>query len=253
MFPPASRAGATIWAGKVGEEESVPSQAGVSTLLLPTRTPRPLSAHLTPISPGLAERQRSPSRRGPAPSLQLPSSSSSCSSRRERQFSLSERACSFLGPAPPSSNPERAWGQERRGDTVSGPQPRFLEDAYQMPCGERRAQLWALPPPPPPAGSSSPPPLNNLQGPATTLTPLHTSIPPGRFLKPPLASVRGKGVGQRTSPSLSAGSQLTLSILPREKQGMGGGQGLEGSPRASPETRKDRAGPQGSEGVDRAL
>ena len=102
-------------------------------------------------------------------------------------------------------------------------------------------------------GSSSPPPLNNLQGPATTLTPLHTSIPPGRFLKPPLASVRGKGVGQRTSPSLSAGSQLTLSILPREKQGMGGGQGLEGSPRASPETRKDRAGPQGSEGVDRAL
>ena len=76
---------------------------------------RPHNAHLTPISPGLVERQRSPSRRGPAPSLQLPSSSSSCSSRRERQFSLSERACSFLGPAPPSSNPERAWGQGRRG------------------------------------------------------------------------------------------------------------------------------------------
>lgn len=93
-------------------------------LLLPT----PYNTHLAPISPGLDERQRSPSRRGPAPSLQLPSSSSSCSSRRERQFSLSERACSFLGPAPPSSNPDRAWGQ---GKTQSAEwQSQSLEDSF---------------------------------------------------------------------------------------------------------------------------
>lgn len=150
MFPPASRAGTAICAGKVREKKSgYPSKAGsplccsswsTSRAAVPA-TPTPASlcylpgakgahplmtvpaphcphqCYWAPISPGLAERQRSPSRRGPAPSLQLPSSSSSCSSRKERQFSLSERACSFLGPAPPSSNPHRA-GRWKRGAVI---------------------------------------------------------------------------------------------------------------------------------------
>lgn len=87
-------------------------------------------------SPGLAERQRSASRRGAAPSLQLPSSPPSCSSRRERQFSLSERACSFRGPAPLSSKLERA-----ARETYSNSHPHPIPGRTKLCTGPSQAPL----------------------------------------------------------------------------------------------------------------
>lgn len=202
MLPPASRAGTTIWKRKLEKENKTkhknqwPAQrrpALLSSPGLPTQHVLPGTFSLLtcmatgfprtspslepqtsggrscspprPILPGLVERQRSPSRRspsrrGPAPSLQLPSSS--CSSRSERQFSLSERACSFLGPAPPSSNPDRAGvGGHNEHPRASG-------------------QLPLVSPP----SSTREPHLSCLH---TRHSP--TSIPPRRLLKPPLTSV----------------------------------------------------------------
>lgn len=48
MFPPASRAGATIWAGKVRERRSVSQSSQPSFTLLPSRTSPP--THSTPES-----------------------------------------------------------------------------------------------------------------------------------------------------------------------------------------------------------